>query len=215
MQNRGYTIRDLLLIVSVLTIIACLAVPSMVASQRASNERNASLTLRTMGSVEITYKTSGSGVGGYWTRDVAGLYYTPPCPLIGTAVCLADGNNLTLGPQGHESSPWNGYWIVALSRYETSETDLEGRPYGVDRDRFGFIAVPSRYGISGTLVFILNESCSMRKRDPGSGVWTVPPKIGVPRSGGILEGTPGRAYGTFPINPGNFRGRCPGPWSTS
>lgn len=216
MQRRGFSLLSLLIVICVLTAAACLAVPPMVRTKRLSNEIDAAYMLSMVGRANLTFKTSASKNGEYWTRDVAGLYYAPQVPLIDVSICLADGNNRTIGSGTHLSEPRSGYWVMALSRYEMSADDFDGKPYGekTDPERFGFIAVPDHYGSSGNFVLILSECGCMYLRNPESNIWTVHPKQGAQYSGGIIDATPGRAYDTFPWSPcSGSRGRCPIFWS--
>jgi prepilin-type N-terminal cleavage/methylation domain-containing protein len=239
MKHRGFTLIELMIVIAIIAIIAAIAIPGILAATRAANERNASGSLKQMGSIEVTFKTSDSdqnAINDYWTRDVAGLYYVQPSAasagtgqvrMIELAVALADGANNPVGANSiyptpanpsHVSSPKAGYWFQAQLRYDTATNDTTGTQYGTtnDVDRFSFIAGPNSYGSSGKLCFIISEAGTMYKRDPGSqtNLWGTTPSTGAASAAGVLDSSSGSAYDTFPFNPGTTSGeRVPGPWS--
>jgi type II secretory pathway pseudopilin PulG len=69
------------LIVPVIAIIAAIAIPGLLAAQRASNERNASACLRVLSTAQSDFRSNdrdGDRVMNYWVRDVWGLYALVP-----------------------------------------------------------------------------------------------------------------------------------------
>jgi hypothetical protein len=80
-MRRGFTLVELLLLVAVLVIVGAIAITGLKASQRASNERNASASLKTLASAEADFRGNdrdGNKIQDFWTRDVAGLYGIVP-----------------------------------------------------------------------------------------------------------------------------------------
>lgn len=60
--NAGFSLIELLIVVTVLGIVASIAVPNLLASRRAANEGSAQQSMRTIASCEITYlHTQGAG----------------------------------------------------------------------------------------------------------------------------------------------------------
>jgi len=69
-QNQsGFSLIELLIVVTILAIIASIAVPNLLASRRAANEGSAQQSMRTIASCEITYlHTVGGGNYGDLTQ---------------------------------------------------------------------------------------------------------------------------------------------------
>ncbi|HUR39322.1 MAG TPA: prepilin-type N-terminal cleavage/methylation domain-containing protein, partial [Planctomycetota bacterium] len=47
-SNKGFTLIELMIVIAIIAIIAAIAIPGLLSSQRASNERNASTSLKTL-----------------------------------------------------------------------------------------------------------------------------------------------------------------------
>jgi prepilin-type N-terminal cleavage/methylation domain-containing protein len=61
-NNQGFSLVELLAVISVIGIIAAIAVPGLLSARRAANEGSAQSSLRTIHSVQATYQqTYGSG----------------------------------------------------------------------------------------------------------------------------------------------------------
>jgi len=129
---------------AIVLIICAIAVPGLMSSQRASNERNASIALKTLSSAEADFRANDrdwNHVNDFWTGDVKGLYTMtsaeirgagkdpkdPPIRLIELNVAAADADP-ALVPAGGENmplqsfaspSPRKGYWFAALITDQT------------------------------------------------------------------------------------------------
>jgi len=146
----------------VVVLIAAIAVPGLLSSQRASNERGANALLKTLASAEADFKGNDrdkNGVQDFWTKDVAGLFDlvpagdTEPIQLISPDLAKAD-------PTRPGSVPMPGYWFQAMDK------DEEGKDYRQgDRhpSKFGFRGYPVDRS-TGRNVFYVNEGNTIFKR---------------------------------------------------
>src|SRR6185295_535530 len=75
--HKGFTLIELMIVIAIIAIIAAIAIPGLLSSQRASNERNASTSLKTLTSAEADFRANDrdwNHVNDFWTADVKGLY---------------------------------------------------------------------------------------------------------------------------------------------
>jgi type IV pilus assembly protein PilA len=138
--SRGFTLIELMIVIAIIAVIAAIAIPGLLASQRASNERNASASLKTLVTAESDFRANdreGNHVNDFWTANVAGLYTLtnaaipggalnsptdPSIKLIELAVASADGDPATPSAGGENpalsnfavSSAKAGYWYQAM-----------------------------------------------------------------------------------------------------
>lgn len=187
----GFTLVELMIVVAIIAIIASIAIPSMINAMRASNERNASTSLKSFLMAQTDFRSNdrdANGIQDFWTRDVSGLYAlcavgsSHPLRLIDIGVCAADADPQGTAPapvDGDEVSnlyftiqaPKSGYWFLAM------ENDQYGNPFAqltggnapfndkrwFNRDKFSFMAFPESYRV-GQNIYILNESYGIFRR---------------------------------------------------
>ncbi len=189
---------DLLVFLAVGVVLSALCVPMLSSSRRASNERHASTSLKTLTSAEADFRANDrdeNRVNDFWTGDVSGLYYVKPqgggpeIRLIEEPLANADPRPLF--PLQKGSVPWVGYRYHALDRDDSvkgpegvyrQDTDKSGRRVHHE-SRFGFSAFPEALG-SGGYIFTVNENNTIirdaidrtkgiipRTRFPADGEW--------------------------------------------
>lgn len=156
----------------------------------ASQERNASTSLKTLASAEADFRANdrdGNQVNDFWTGDVAGLYTLKQkgvsIKLIELSVALADAAPLEKGAAADmipalsdfgAPAPKAGYWFRAMAKdgslnppeilqVDTGGTPLMGKVHNTSR--FGYCAYPAEYGSSGVRTFILNENNTIFWKD--------------------------------------------------
>lgn len=205
MKRKGFTLIELMIVIAIIAIIAAIAIPGLLQSQRASNERNASASLKTMATAEADFRANdrdGNHVNDFWTADVEGLYTVYPSggtansiiklvelsvagadaiPLAGSAPGAADGGVLGTAALTNPQ-PKAGYWYSTLVS-DSSQTPVmvyntitvNGGAQRYNASAFGFVAWPDSYS-AGRNVFIINEGNTIFKRTT---IGNVNPAVGV------------------------------------
>src|SRR5574342_594878 len=97
--KKGFTLIELMIVIAIIAVIAAIAIPGLLASQRASNERSASASLKTLATANADFQANdrdANRLKDYWTVDVSGLYVLVPAgatemvKLIEISVAAAD-----------------------------------------------------------------------------------------------------------------------------
>jgi type II secretory pathway pseudopilin PulG len=154
--SRALTLIEVSIIVVIVLIVCAIAIPGLLSSQRASNERNASTSLKNLSSAEADFRANDrdwNHVNDFWTGDVKGLYTMtsvqvrgagiapndPSIKLIELEVAAADADG-SLIPAGGENmllasfatpSAKAGYWYAALIA-DHGQGAAKAEPYKVD-----------------------------------------------------------------------------------
>ena len=138
-KKGGFTLIELMIVIAIIAIIAAIAIPGLLSSQRASNERNASTSLKTLTSAEADFRANDrdwNHVNDFWTGDIKGLYTMtsaavsgkaggttdPAIKLIELSIASADSDGATFTGTGEImdlssfaiASAKAGYWYMAL-----------------------------------------------------------------------------------------------------
>jgi prepilin-type N-terminal cleavage/methylation domain-containing protein len=84
--KKGFTLIELMIVIAIIAIIAAIAIPGLLSSQRASNERSASTSLKTLSTAEADFRANDrdwNHVNDFWTESVYGLYCMTSCAVTG------------------------------------------------------------------------------------------------------------------------------------
>ena len=155
-------------------------------SQRASNERNASTSLKTLVTAQADFRANdrdGDRVANYWVKDVAGLYgLETGGEKIGLIMIeLAEADKAAgkgIYPSVKRNSARAGYHFVVLKRYVLDgASNAYDNGTGRNVSRFGFAAYPERYGRLARKTFIINEENVVYWKDTQGRAPTLFPEI--------------------------------------
>jgi type II secretory pathway pseudopilin PulG len=191
-RTSGLTLGEILVISAVVLIVAAIAVPGLLSSRRASNERSASTHLKTIASAEADFRVNdrdGNGVNDFWTADVKGLYtMSRAAKPIELNVAAADGDGTFFAAGGENlplagfarPEPKSGYWFMSMltdrslgdAKEATYAQDTGGKPsMGAvhNLSKFAFTAFSDSHG-EGGMAFIVNESGTVLRHTPRESV---------------------------------------------
>jgi type II secretory pathway pseudopilin PulG len=162
-----------MIVLAVIAIIAAIAIPGLISSQRSSYERGASASMKTLAVAEADFRANdreGNKLNDFWTGDVKGLYTLtnaaipgnaggttdPPIRLIELTVAAADSDSTTPTAGGENMAVTQfgvvaqkaGYWYVALTADSSLGVTLEStyRQDTVGTPTMGSVHNMSKFG---------------------------------------------------------------------
>jgi prepilin-type N-terminal cleavage/methylation domain-containing protein len=80
-MKRAFTLIELMIVVAIVATLAAIAIPGLLAAQRAANERNASASLRTLLTAQADFRSNdrdGNRVQDFWSGDIFAFYGLVP-----------------------------------------------------------------------------------------------------------------------------------------
>jgi prepilin-type N-terminal cleavage/methylation domain-containing protein len=224
MGNRvrgGFTLIELMIVIAIIAVIAAIAIPGLIQSQRASNERNASASLKTLTAAQADFRANdrdNNKILDYWALDVSGLYSLcpigsdQPIKLIEITLLAADSD-----PRGTAAAPVvadhvaasyfqiaapkSSFWYMALQEDELGDpyarvtqgvAPFDMRPW-FNAAKYAFLCYPESFS-SGRQMFYVNEENTLFKRGLSG---TVRPANVLSPPGNALLAT--GALGTAPL----------------
>jgi len=108
-KTKGFSLIELLIVVSIILIIAAIAIPNLLRARIAANESSAVQSIRTINTTQITYQSTYSQVGYAGTLAALGPS-GPACSTPSSAnACLMDWS---LSQATNPGSAKNGYYFA-------------------------------------------------------------------------------------------------------
>jgi type IV pilus assembly protein PilA len=104
-KGRGFSLIELLIVVTIILIIAAIAIPNLLRSRMAANEASAVGLIRTINTAAIFFQTTFPSLG--LPATLAALGRANPCTLSSATGCLID-QILANGTKSGYSFVWTG-----------------------------------------------------------------------------------------------------------
>jgi type IV pilus assembly protein PilA len=143
-SNAGFSLIELLVVVSVILIIASIAIPNYMKSKMRANEASAVQNLRNIATAELVYSTT------------YGIDFSDNLLKLSGATVIPDQNNAGLIDEVLASGVKQGYIIT----YAAITVDAQGHP-----STYSISADPQIPGSTGQRHFYADQSCVIRSND--------------------------------------------------
>jgi type IV pilus assembly protein PilA len=146
-NQKGFSLIELLIVVTIILVIAAIAIPSFMRSRMRANEANAVAALRVIHTAAVSYAMTYPGLG--YPTSLLSLGGPNPCTATSAQACLVD-NVLAAGVKDGYSYVWTGDGVVPS---------------------YAFIlnATPQVVGASGQNMYCTDQTGIIRYDSTGSG----------------------------------------------
>ncbi len=156
-RQKGFSLIELLIVVSIILIIAAIAIPNLLRAKISANESSAAASVRTIGTAQVSYSTSFPANGYATQLAFLGPGAGTSCPAAGPSpanACLID----KVLANGNKS----GYNFASTGQ----------NPVGGANTEFWTTAVASNFNVTGVKGFCSTDDNVVRYLTPDNG--TVP-----------------------------------------
>ena len=193
--DKGFTLVELMIVITIIAIIAALAIPGLLRSKMSANHCNAGAALKSLVTYESIWRSQDidkNSVADFWTGDTAGFHFVQDASgrrVALTDLGLGDADYAPLvaypaaavgGGPAYAKAARQGYFFQALT------TDQEGNDYKATKSgasltpaaaanltatnvaRFGFTAFPAEYNTDGMLQLVVGEDGTIWQKDRGA-----------------------------------------------
>jgi type IV pilus assembly protein PilA len=118
-KQKGFSLIELLIVVSVFLIIAAIAIPNFLRSRLRANEASAVASLRVINTAAVTFSITYPDLG--FPAQLTGLGGVNPCSASSTQACLID-DVLAQGTKSGYSFVWTGDGLVPSVSFVVTAT---------------------------------------------------------------------------------------------
>lgn len=159
-SSKGFTMVELMVVLSIICVLACISVPLLLRSKMSANEAAAVSGIKAVLAAQSIFKRTdwdGDGVFNYANR-LTDLYQTSgkTIELIPKSLAAArfTGPSST-GLQGYQYLEASGYYVTSAWNFQPRMSISGGRPV---IQRYGINAFPEAYMITGSRIYAGDDS---------------------------------------------------------
>ncbi len=120
-RQRGFSLVELLIVVTIILIISAIAIPSYMRSRMQANEASAVSSLRMINTAAITYFSTYQQIG--YPPTLASMGGVAPCTSTSTSACMLD-ETVALGTKSGYAFAWESDGAVPSVAYTATATPI-------------------------------------------------------------------------------------------